>query len=119
VATMPVISTSIAAENAMLDGGWSIPFLVATPLGAVAIWFRLKTPETPSFEANEDAGLITKDKDDQYARHGLLGVVRHFWKEILLAIAIVAASQTVGYALTSFMPTYLEETSRSRTSRPP
>src|SRR5699024_2622968 len=66
--------------------------------------------ETPSFEANEDAGLITKDKDDQYARHGLLGVVRHFWKEILLGIAIVAGSQTVGYALTSFMPTYLEET---------
>ena len=110
VAITTVISTSIAGENAMLDGGWRIPFLVAIPLGAVAIWFRLKIPETPSFEANEDAGLITKDKDDQYARHGLLGVVRHFWKEILLGIAIVAGSQTVGYALTSFMPTYLEET---------
>src|SRR5699024_10817714 len=110
VAITTVISTSIAGENAMLVGGWRIPFLVAIPLGAVAIWFRLKIPETPSFEANEDAGLITKDKDDQYARHGLIGVVRHFWKEILLGIAIVAGSHTVGYALTSFMPTYLEET---------
>nr|WP_246475769.1 MFS transporter [Brevibacterium renqingii] len=110
VAITTVISTGIAGENAMVDGGWRIPFLVAIPLGAVAIWFRMKIPETPSFEANEDAGLITKDKDDQYARHGLLGVVRHFWKEILLGIAIVAGSQTVGYALTSFMPTYLEET---------
>src|SRR5699024_12534227 len=62
VAITTVISTSIAGENAMLDGGWRIPFLVALPLGAVAIWFRLKIPETPSFEANEDAGLITKDR---------------------------------------------------------
>ena len=51
-----------------------------------------------------------KVKDDKYARHGLIGVIRHFWKEILIGIAIVAGSQTVGYALTSFMPTYLEET---------
>ena len=29
---------------------------------------------------------------------------------ILIGIAIVAGSQTIGYALTSFMPTYLEET---------
>ncbi|GAA1859967.1 MFS transporter [Brevibacterium marinum] len=110
VAITTVISTSVAGENAMADGAWRIPFLIAIPLGAVAIWFRMKIPETPSFEANEAGGLIIKDKDDQYARHGLIGVVRHFWKEILIGIAIVAGSQTVGYALTSFMPTYLEET---------
>ncbi|MGP9587416.1 MFS transporter [Micrococcaceae sp. AOP34-BR2-30] len=110
VAITTVISTSVAGENAMVDGGWRIPFLIAIPLGAVAIWFRLKIPETPSFEANVAEGLDVKVKDDKYARHGLIGVIRHFWKEILIGIAIVAGSQTVGYALTSFMPTYLEET---------
>ncbi|MBM6591525.1 MFS transporter [Brevibacterium sp. RIT 803] len=110
VAITTVISTSIAGESAMIDGGWRIPFLIAIPLGAVAIWFRLKIPETPSFEASVAEGLDVKVKDDKYARHGLIGVVRHFWKEILIGIAIVAGSQTVGYALTSFMPTYLEET---------
>lgn len=108
VAITTVISTSVAGETAMVDGGWRIPFLIAIPLGAVAIWFRLKIPETPSFEATVAEGLDVKD--DKYARHGLLGVIRHFWKEILIGIAIVAGSQTVGYALTSFMPTYLEET---------
>ena len=76
----------------------------------VTIWFRMKIPETPGFEAAQHEGLVTKDNDDPYARHGLIGVIRHFWKEILIGIAIVAGSQTIGYALTSFMPTYLEET---------
>ena len=110
VAITTVITTSIYGENAMLDGGWRIPFLLAIPLGIVAIWFRLKIPETPSFESSEEAGRDIKVKDDKYARHGLIGVIRHFWKEILIGIAVVAGSQTVGYALTSFMPTYLEET---------
>lgn len=110
VAITSVVTTSIWGENAMVDGGWRIPFLVAIPLGVVAIWFRMKIPETPGFEAAQHEGLVTKDNDDPYARHGLIGVIRHFWKEILIGIAIVAGSQTIGYALTSFMPTYLEET---------
>ena len=110
VAITSVIAFSINGENAMVDGGWRIPFLIAIPLGAVAIWFRLKIPETPGFEASVAEGLDEKVADDRYARHGLLGVIRHFWREILIGIAIVAGSQTVGYALTSFMPTYLEET---------
>lgn len=110
VAITSVVTTSIWGENAMVDGGWRIPFLVAIPLGVVAIWFRMRIPETPGFEAAQDEGLVTKDNDDPYARHGLIGVIRHFWKEILIGIAIVAGSQTIGYALTSFMPTYLEET---------
>ncbi|RBP67177.1 MHS family proline/betaine transporter-like MFS transporter [Brevibacterium sanguinis] len=110
VAITSVIATSVWGENAMIDGGWRVPFLIAIPLGAVAIWFRMRIPETPGFESSQASGLVTKDDDDPFARHGLIGVVRHFWREILIGIAIVAGSQTVGYALTSFMPTYLEET---------
>jgi MHS family proline/betaine transporter-like MFS transporter len=36
-------------------------------------------------------------------------VVHHHWQELLIAIAIVAATNTAGYVLTSYMPTYLEE----------
>ncbi|MDN6124218.1 MAG: MFS transporter [Brevibacterium sp.] len=94
VAITTVISTSVAGETAMVDGGWRIPFLIAIPLDAAAIWFRMKIPETPSFEAAVAEGLDAKVVDDQYARHGLLGVIRHFWKEILIGIAIVAGSPT-------------------------
>ncbi|KAB1654810.1 MFS transporter [Pseudoclavibacter chungangensis] len=120
VAITTWITTSLAGDNAMLDFGWRIPFLLAIPLGIVAIWFRARIPETPSFEASEAANADSKDEvedaaararrdDDPLARHGILGVLRHHWRSVLIGIAIVSAELTVAYALTSYMPTYLEK----------
>ncbi|WP_436970502.1 MFS transporter [Microbacterium oleivorans] len=107
VALTTVITESVWGETAMTDFGWRIPFLVAIPLGIVAIWFRLKIPETPAYEnAAETEG--EPDRDDPLARHGIGGILRHHWREVLIGIAIVAATNTAGYALTSYMPTYLE-----------
>ena len=44
------------------------------------------------------------------ARHGILGILRHHWKVVLIAMALVAATQSAGYMLTSYMPPYLEKT---------
>lgn len=92
----------------MVDGGWRIPFLLALPLGIVAIYFRMRIPETPAFEAPETDEVV--DRDDPLARHSIGGIIRHHWKAILIGIALVAATNSAGYALTSYMPTYLEET---------
>lgn len=111
VAITTAITQSIWGETAMTDFGWRIPFLVAIPLGIVAIWFRLKIPETPAYEnaADEETGPnADADRNDPLARHGIGGILRHHWREVLIAMAIVAATQTAGYALTSYMPTYLE-----------
>ncbi|MGD7003463.1 MFS transporter [Corynebacterium halotolerans] len=111
VALTTWITTHFWGPSAMVDFGWRIPFLTAIPLGIIAVWLRTRIPETPAFEDNESAGTaeIAKDPDDPYARLGLLGVVRHHWRPLLIAIAIVAAANTAGYALTSYMPVYLEE----------
>ncbi|WP_295786860.1 MFS transporter [uncultured Microbacterium sp.] len=106
VAITTAITTSISGENAMVEYGWRIPFLLAVPLGIVAIYFRLRIPETPAFE---QAGTAATDADDPMARQGLVGIVRHHWKALLIGIALVAATNTAGYALTSYMPTYLEK----------
>ncbi|GEK79001.1 MFS transporter [Agrococcus baldri] len=101
-----------AGPTAMVDFGWRIPFLVAIPLGVVAIWFRMRIPETPAYEVahgvEEHEGGA--DASDPLARHGILGILRHHWRAILVAMAVVAATNTAGYALTSYMPTYLEAT---------
>lgn len=108
VALTTIITESVWGETAMTDFGWRIPFLVAIPLGIVAIWFRLKIPETPAYE--NTAGTDEEpDRDDPLARHGIVGILRHHWREVLIGIAIVAATNTAGYALTSYMPTYLEK----------
>lgn len=106
VAITTAITTSISGENAMIDYGWRIPFLLAIPLGIVAISFRLRIPETPAFE---QGGSTEIDASDPMARQGLVGIVRHHWKALLIGIALVAATNTAGYALTSYMPTYLEK----------
>ncbi len=106
VAITTAVTTSISGENAMVDYGWRIPFLLAVPLGIVAIYFRLRIPETPAFE---QSGSTDIDADDPMARQNLLGIVRHHWKPLLIGIALVAATNTAGYALTSYMPTYLEK----------
>ncbi|MFF7684017.1 MFS transporter [Microbacterium sp. NPDC007973] len=106
VAITTAITTSVSGENAMTEYGWRIPFLLAVPLGIVAIYFRLRIPETPAFE---QAGAVEADADDPMARQGLVGIVRHHWKALLIGIALVAATNTAGYALTSYMPTYLEK----------
>ena len=36
--------------------GWRIPFLIAGPLGIIAIYFRLKIEESPAFQANPRGG---------------------------------------------------------------
>lgn len=106
VAITTAITTSISGDDAMVEYGWRIPFLLAIPLGIVAIYFRLRIPETPAFE---QTGAVETAADDPMARQGLLGIVRHHWKPLLIGIALVAATNTAGYALTSYMPTYLEE----------
>lgn len=107
VALTTLITEAIAGPGAMVEFGWRIPFLVAIPLGAVAIWFRLRIPETPAFEQEADIAA-EQDDADPYARHGLVGTIRHHWRAMLVVVAIAAATNTVGYALTSYMPAYLE-----------
>ncbi|MFB7893594.1 MFS transporter [Microbacterium sp. NPDC056044] len=110
VAVTTWVTTHLWGETAMVDGGWRIPFLMAIPLGIIAVWIRFRLPETPSFEIADEfqhdgpvepAGSI-------FVRLGVLGVLRYHWKTVLLGMAIVSAELTVQYALTSYMPTYLE-----------
>ncbi|TDU21742.1 MFS transporter [Arthrobacter sp. JUb115] len=107
VAATSVITTSAWGENAMLAGGWRIPFLVALPLGIVAISLRSKIPESPTFEAAREAAEVG-EVHPMFVRHNLPNIFRHYWPQILIGCALIAADGTSGYMLTSYMPTYLE-----------
>lgn len=105
-------TSAMAGPDAMAEWGWRIPFLIAIPLGAIAILLRARIPETPAFSALDEAQIAEVHPDDVDrsalgVRKGLGGIIRWHWKELLIAIAVVAATNTAGYALTSYMPTYL------------
>ncbi|MCC9192318.1 MFS transporter [Arthrobacter sp. zg-Y916] len=103
------------SEETMLEWGWRIPFLIAGPLGAIAIYFRLKIEESPAFQATLDAqeeqaaSAAGKEADKDAAALGTFGIFRAYWRPIVLAMVLVAAANTVGYALTSYMPSYLTD----------
>ena len=107
VAVTTMLTTSLWGESAMLDGGWRIPFLIALPLGILAISLRRRIPESPSFEVAH-VRTATEDVDPIFVRHNLPNIMKHYWPQILIGCAIIAADGTAGYMLTSYMPTFLE-----------
>ncbi|HKS01616.1 MAG TPA: MFS transporter [Arthrobacter sp.] len=110
-ATVSVLQVTLG-EAAMEDWGWRLPFLVAGPLGLIAIYFRNKIEESPQFQAALDAQESTAVKaaaGDAAVAKGPLGLIAKYWRPIVLAMILAGAANTVGYALTSYMPTYLTE----------
>ncbi|MCC3289984.1 MFS transporter [Arthrobacter sp. zg-Y1110] len=99
----------LLSDADMVDWGWRIPFLVAGPMGAVAIYFRLKIEESPAFQATLDAQEAGAKGGDETESLGTMGIFRAYWRPIVLAMVLVAAANTVGYALTSYMPSYLTD----------
>ena len=99
-------------QAAMEEWGWRLPFLVAGPLGLVAIYFRNKIEESPQFQATLDAqesAAVKAAAAEKAAAKGSMGIIKTYWRPIVLAMILAAAANTVGYVLTSYMPTYLTE----------
>ncbi|WP_394161241.1 MFS transporter [Galactobacter valiniphilus] len=99
------------SEDVMEGFAWRIPFLVALPLGVIALWFRSKIEDTPAFKEAQEAQAsdARASAESDEAPKGVLGLVRAYWRELLTAFVLVAAANTASYALTSYMPTYLSE----------
>ncbi|MEW9871275.1 MFS transporter [Arthrobacter sp. HS15c] len=99
-------------QTAMEEWGWRIPFLIAGPLGLIAIYFRNKIEESPQFQATLDAqesiGQAAAAADVDAAKSPV-EIVKAYWRSLIVAMILVAAANTAGYALTSYMPTYLTE----------
>lgn len=110
VALTSAIATSHWGEDAMLDGGWRIPFLLALPLGILAIALRSRTPESPAFELAETVGekAAKAELHPMFERHGLKEILRRYWPMILVGVTVIAADGSSSYMLTSYLPTYIE-----------
>jgi MFS transporter, MHS family, proline/betaine transporter len=110
-ATVSILQV-ILGQAAMEDWGWRLPFLVAGPLGLIAIYFRNRIEESPQFQATlgaQEAASTAAAARDNTAAKGPVGIMKTHWRPIVLAMILAGAANTVGYALTSYMPTYLTE----------
>ncbi|QLK61048.1 MFS transporter [Enterobacteriaceae bacterium Kacie_13] len=86
----------------MKDWGWRIPFLLALPMGLVALWLRLKLDETPSFVASKTPQV----KAQKTAAEKASAVATA--KAIALGIGRMMGWSAGGYTFLVVMPSYLQ-----------
>lgn len=114
-------------DDFMNSWGWRIPFLIALPMGAIALYFRTHIEDTPAFVDSQGSAGAENDEGSEYevritdireaakddtqdSPKSVAALVRTYWRELLTAFFLVASANTIGYALTSYMPTYLTST---------
>ena len=109
-AVVALFSIGLGSET-VDDWGWRIPFLLALPFGLLAMYFRMKIDESPTFENTQAANEAAESNDaidESQTQLGPVGIIKHHWRPLLIAMALVGATNTAGYSLTSYMPGYLE-----------
>ncbi|SKC35947.1 MFS transporter [Plantibacter cousiniae (nom. nud.)] len=93
---------SLLSEADLAAWGWRIAFLLAIPLGAVALFLRLKLEETPEFQkvATADSTKVA----EPVVRAGAAETA----KAILLGIGRLMGWSAAGYTFLVVMPSYLQ-----------
>ncbi|TDD19727.1 MFS transporter [Kribbella turkmenica] len=89
---------TVLSQEALTDWGWRVPFLLALPLGLVALWLRLRLDETPSF------ARVQQQAEPRPAGKAEVA------KAIALGIGRLMGWSAAGYTFLVVMPSYLQAT---------
>ncbi|HCH6763711.1 TPA: MFS transporter [Serratia marcescens] len=99
-AGLVALLAALLSAQQLHDWGWRIPFLLALPMGAVALWLRLKLEETPTFTQAQQAAEHNAPPPEA----SLGGVA----KTILIGIGRMMGWSAAGYTFLVVMPSYLQ-----------
>ncbi|MGO2368095.1 MAG: MFS transporter, partial [Serratia sp. (in: enterobacteria)] len=99
-AGLVALLAALLTTEQLHDWGWRIPFLLALPMGAVALWLRLKLQETPTFTQAQQ----TRHTATQAPAVKVSGVV----KTIVIGIGRMMGWSAAGYTFLVVMPSYLQ-----------
>jgi len=98
------ILASMLSSEALQAWGWRIPFLLAIPLGLVALWLRLKLEETPSFQRAEKGESAAEEATIVITKP----TARETTKAILIGIGRLMGWSAAGYTFLVVIPAYLQ-----------
>ncbi|CAL9365321.1 MFS transporter [Streptomyces sp. NPDC014344] len=97
--------TAVLSESAFGAWGWRIPFLLSGVLVIVGLWIRLSVDESPVFrQALERAE--TRETDAAAERMPLVAVLKHHWRDVLVAMGARMAENISYYVITAFILVY-------------
>lgn len=92
--------TFALSDEAFLAWGWRLPFLFSAVLIVLGFYVRFSIEESPEFVANRKIA-------PQQSEVPLVRVVRHYWKQLLLAIGTRIGSDAAFYIFALFLQVYL------------
>jgi MHS family proline/betaine transporter-like MFS transporter len=91
-------TTAIVGADAMAGWGWRIPFVMAAPLAAVALYIRARLEDTPDFVQMRDANQL-----DPTPVRTMFAHARPLW----LIVGIGAMHTGAFYTVFTYLPTYI------------
>ncbi|MFD0276002.1 MFS transporter [Kitasatospora sp. NPDC127111] len=94
--------TTVQSDATFLSWGWRVPFLLSAVLVAVGMWIRLAVDESPLFKE----ALRKAEARQRAEQPPLVAVLRHHWREVLVAMGARMAENISYYVMTTFVLAY-------------
>lgn len=91
--------TWMLGTEAMTEWGWRIPFLIAGPLGVVAVFIRLKLEDSPEFRDLQEKDMVAEAP---------LREVFRYPRQLLLMAAVITFLASGFYLVYTYFSTYLK-----------
>ncbi|MEU2432043.1 MFS transporter [Streptomyces sp. NPDC007861] len=98
--------TALLSDAAFTSWGWRIPFLLSGVLVIVGLWIRLSVDESPVFKAALAQAEQRKAATAQVEKLPLVAVLRHHWRDVLIAMGARMAENISYYVITAFILVY-------------
>ncbi|KEG43780.1 MFS transporter [Streptomyces althioticus] len=98
--------TAVLSESAFGAWGWRIPFLLSGVLVIVGLWIRLSVDESPVFKEALKRAEARKAEDAPAERMPLVAVLKHHWRDVLVAMGARMAENISYYVITAFILVY-------------
>ena len=98
------VLAAVQSDEACLSWGWRVPFLLSGVLVVIGLWIRLSVTESPVFlEAQRKAAA----RGGSAEKPPIVAVVKHHWREVLIAMGARMAENVSYYVITAFILVYL------------
>ncbi|MFJ3787179.1 MFS transporter [Kitasatospora sp. NPDC090091] len=98
--------TTVQSDATFLAWGWRVPFLLSAVLVGVGMWIRLAVDESPLFKEALARAEARKGAQAEAEQPPLVAVLRHHWREVLVAMGARMAENISYYVMTTFVLAY-------------
>ncbi|MBU7597150.1 MHS family MFS transporter [Streptomyces sp. P38-E01] len=99
--------TALLTEDAFLSWGWRVPFLLSGVLVLVGLWIRVSVDESPVFKEALRQAELRRAGEEKAEQLPLLAVLRHHWRDVLVAMGARMAENISYYIITAFILVYV------------